>query len=296
MNMETKVNLIVGAGYAGLNAYYSLDSAIILSRTSVFKYWTAELRRVIDPSVRGEVKIPFVRVEEVNDLDIGSRMVRTNLGTYVAENLILAPGCIRPNLTQLIQESLKRKEVSLGVEDEKDEYLILQLGFYLKRLGKDVKIAGNFLRFLGTEVENKVLELTTRYGLKSTESPELVLDECKVQEPFQAYTVNQYLEIKGGVYAAGDVVKGWPKLGELAMRSGVYIGERVKGRNRGSFKPIFIFILDTGHGIGLHVRSTKPWGEDNVSLRVSRLRPLMKRFLERYYIWRRGKMGFLINL
>ncbi|WP_252896457.1 hypothetical protein [Metallosphaera hakonensis] len=103
------------------------------------------------------------------------------------------------------------------------------------------------------------------------------------------------MEIADRVYVAGDIVKGWPKLGELAMRTGMYVGKRINGFSR-SFEPIFIFILDAGNGFGLHIRSNKPWGGNLVSVKGSRIRPLLKRFIERYYIWTKGRMGFLVNL
>ncbi|MCG3108048.1 hypothetical protein L3N51_00326 [Metallosphaera sp. J1] len=289
-------NLIVGGGYAGLNAYYTLGrKATILSRSDEFRFWTAELRKIVEPRLTTRTKVPFVEVGEVRDLDLPSKMVLVNGDRIYANNLVIAPGCVRKNFDEIIAESLKLSSVTLGSQDERDEYLILQLAFYLKRLGKDVKVKSSYLSWLGNQVREEISALLTWTGVGTTETPSLVLDECVPPHPFSFYEGNQFLETRPGVYVAGDIIKGWPKLGELAMRTGIYVGQRLRGHG-GEFKPIFIFILDSGKGIGVHIRSTVPWGGTAVSIGKSRIRPIFKRFIERYYIWRKGKMGFLIKL
>ncbi|MCH1770629.1 MULTISPECIES: FAD/NAD(P)-binding oxidoreductase [Metallosphaera] len=296
MNDRVVGTLIIGGGYAGLNAYYSLKgNATVLSRSDEFRFWTAELRKVVEPKIATRTKVPFVEIGEVKDVDLSSRVVQVNGERIQATNLVIAPGCVRENLNEIMGESVKLSRVTLGSQDERDEYLVLQLAFYLKKLRKDVKVKTSYLKWLGEPLVSEVSALLEQAGIGTTESPDLVLDECTPPHPFSFYEVNQFLEVRQGIFAAGDIIKGWPKLGELAMRTGIYIGQRIR-EYVGEFKPIFIFILDDGRGTGLHVRSTFPWGGRQLSITKSRIRPLFKRFIERYYIWRKGNMGFLINL
>ncbi|AEB94300.1 FAD/NAD(P)-binding oxidoreductase [Metallosphaera cuprina] len=289
--------LIIGSGYAGVNAYYTLKRrGLIISKNKNFIFWTAKLRNIVSRNLKFAAPLPFVEERTVIDLDLQSKIIQTEQEKIYANNLIIAPGCERQNYDKVIKEAMSRSTISLGTVSHFDEYLLLQLGFYLRRLGKDVKVNTSYLSWLGSDVENQVRQLVSRAGLGYTEKPELIIDECTSVHPFTFYTPSRFLELYKNVYVAGDIIKGWPKLGELAMRTGIYVGGRILNKRMEEFKPTFIFILDGGFGEGLHIRSTKPWGGDYVSVKRSRIRPLLKRFIERYYVLRRGKMGFLINL
>ncbi|QKQ99690.1 NAD(P)/FAD-dependent oxidoreductase [Metallosphaera tengchongensis] len=288
--------LIVGSGYAGLNAFYSLKGkALLVSNSKTFKFWTAELRKLVDPKLRSETELGFVETKSVKDLDFSSLTVRVDNGIIRAKSLVLSPGCVRPNLLRVLENARKSSDVSLGAQDQYDEYLILQLSFYLRKLGKNVKVYTSYLSWLGEPVENEVKRMLDEVGIGYTENPEDVLDSCTPESPFEFYQANQFLQTKDNVYVAGDIIRGWPKLGELAMRSGKYVGASINGFS-GSFKPIFIYILDNGKNIGLHIRSNIPWGGSYVTVRRSWVRSVFKRFIERYYIWRKGNMGFLLKV
>jgi NADH dehydrogenase FAD-containing subunit len=293
------VIFILGSGYAGLNAYYNIKGGaekILLSHENKFVFYTAYLRNLIK-NTKYEVSLNFVRKEDVKDVDISNLEIKTDKGEYKADKIIIALGCKRPNL-EYIMERINNKnvkeEMCITAEDEYDDYLALQITLYSKIAGKNVRYHGNFLSYLGNKVANVVSELTQKY-IKTCEEPNLIIEKCVPPEFTGLLSVNSYLEVKKSVYAIGDIIKGWPKLGELAMREGIYIGKKISGKLEGEFEPIYIHIVDTGRE-GIHIRSKVPWGINYQEVKVSKIRSLMKRFIEKYYIWRKGNMGFLYYL
>jgi NADH dehydrogenase FAD-containing subunit len=289
-------NIILGGGYAGLNTYYNLKcNKLLISNTDKFIFYTAFLRNIIHKT-NYTTNIEFVKQEQIKDIDIQNKIVRTDKNEYYADNLIIALGCKRQNLNKIIDFIIKNNNIIIGVEDQYDEYIALQIAFYAKRVGKNVKYVGSPLSWLGKNVEEKVSSLLSKYKIEIYEKPNLILQKCEPPESLDFLKVNSNLEVKNGVYAVGDIIHGWPKLGELAMRSGRFLGKKISKKDSSPFQPIFIFILDTGYGEALHVRSKVPWGSTWNIAKISRIRSLMKRFIERYYIIRKGNMGFLYYL
>ncbi len=292
----TLVNsLVLGAGYAGLNAYYNIrGSKTLISRARTFTFYTAMLRNLVRPT-KYTTSLGFVIEEEVKEIDVDSKTIKTNRGKYEADNIVVSLGCVREGMEKLLEKAKNEDHLVIGSEDMLDEYLALQIAFYAKRLGKDVKYSGSPLSWLGKNVEEKVTYLLGKYGISVYEKANLVVPRCRPPDFFDFAKVNENLEVKEGVYVVGDLIYGWPKLGELAMRTGRFVGRRINGHKE-RFEPVFIFILDTGMGEGLHIRSKVPWGNPWNVAKVSRVRPLMKRFIEKYYILRKGNMGFLFYL
>jgi len=289
-------NIILGGGYAGLNVYYNLKhNKMLISNTNEFVFYTALIRNIIKKT-NYISKIKFIKEEQIKDIDLKNKIVKTNKNEYCADNLIITLGCKRLDLDKIINSVVKTDNIILGAEDQYDEYIALQIAFYAKRIGKDVKYAGSPLSWLGKNVEEKVNILLDRYKIEIYEKPNLILQKCKPPEFLDFLKVNENLEVKKGVYAAGDIIFGWPKLGELAMRSGRFLGKKINKKDPSPFEPIFIFILDTGYGEALHIRSKVPWGNTWNIAKISRVRSLMKRFIENYYIIRKGNMGLLYYL
>lgn len=294
--------LILGAGYAGLNAYYELRkrgiNAEILSAGKEFEIRHAWLRRkILRKKVTSSFILPkFVKRCSIKDIDISSRTVYTDEGRLEADCLIVAMGADRRNLDTFIDSLLKADHISLGSAFRYDEYIAIQIAFYLNAAGKDVRYAGSYLDWLGAKVEEGVRTLAESEGIKQADHAEYIFPPPEPPPPLDSFLkVDHYLSAAENVFGAGDAVDIGPKLGELAMRMGIYTASRIAGNNR-PFKPIFINIIDTGRGKGIHIRSDLPWQGNIQSVKTSWIRVMMKRFLERYYIYRKGKMGFLINL
>jgi hypothetical protein len=321
--------LILGAGYAGLNAYYELQnntrrdkriSVKIISSADKFALNTFMLRHIITSTGRYTFDLPrFVKKAEVRELDMTSRVVVTNEGKEEPDAIIVALGCRREGLQDMVSKSMELSRVKVGVEDPYDEYIALQLAFYLKAAGKDVEYSAGYMRWLGADVERIILSFCEEAGIKIGEQKparmkgleeetrglgdalegdggSITIPRAKPPPPLDSFIrVDERLRVRDSVYAAGDVVSLGPKLGELAMRMGVYAAKDLLGRVDSPFRPVFINILENGRGVGAHIRSDLPWGGCRQSVKVSRIRSFMKRFLERYYIYRKGKMGFLVR-
>lgn len=284
--------LIVGAGYAGLNAYHLLKSTIISDRNE-FIFYTAYLRNIIS-NTKYSKKLKFVKVEKIVDFDLKSKWIKTKTNEYMADNLVLATGCDKTKIISFINNIIKKDKVSLASEDKFYDYLTIQLAFYLKKLGKEVSYSGSYLDYLGSNISLTIRSFMEKYRIKDKEKAEDILPVCEPSYPFQFYKVNEYLEFQNS-FVIGDLIKDFPKLGELAMRTGIYVANRIKGKEKGAFKPIFITIIDTGRE-GIHIRSNKLWGGNIEEVKVSKLRQIMKRFIEKYYLLSNGKMGLLYYL
>lgn len=294
--MDVEV-LILGSGYSGVNVYYNIrkKGKLIISDSNEFKFYTSLWRNNLDTI--DKIYLDFVKTDSIKDIDIKARCIKSaKLGEICAENIIIALGCDKSKLIATMRDILKYNNVSITVEDPLIEYLGLQFAFYLKRLGKDVKYYGNYLSMLGDKVSQSVQALMEKYNIRSAERADIVIPSCEPPQSLGFLKVNERLELAKGVYAIGDIIYGWPKLGELAMREGVFLG---KGINKGvtkKFNPIFIYILDTGFGNAIHIRSDVFWGGTFQSVKRSRIRSFMKRFIEHYYVFRKGNMGFLYYL
>lgn len=291
--------LILGSGYAGLNAYYNIKSKdkYIISDRDEFIFYTSYIRNIVEDR-KYKVRLNFVKKERIIDIDLDSMRVKTNKGVYEPDILVIALGSKREGIDNLLNLR-KMDNICISIEDTYDSYLALQMAFYAKNLGKTIRYNGNYMEWLGEKIGNIVRQIVEE-KLGTCEYPNFVVPKSEPPD-IGFLDVNQYLEVKPNVYAAGDIINGWPKLGELAMRSGKYVGELITNSNntnksaRKAFKPIFINILDIGSK-GIHIRSNVPWGGDFQEVKMSTIRHYMKRFIENYYIIRKGNMGFLYYL
>ncbi|MEM0164981.1 MAG: FAD-dependent oxidoreductase [Saccharolobus sp.] len=300
--MNNKTVIILGGGYAGLNAFYELKNykKILLSEKNEFTFYTAYLRNIIlNKNNKYVTAIKTDLVDKVKEVDAERRIVKTINGRELqADYLILALGCNRGKQLETIRKIIAKNKISLQAENYFDEYLAIQMAFYLKLLGKDVSYSGPILKWLGENISNLVRSTMEKYGIRIVEKPEDIIPSCEPNEVFGEFLpINYKLEYKNNVFAIGDLIKDYPKLGELAMREGIFVGKLLSGANNSvSFKPIYINIIDTGKGEAIHIRSDIPWGGNFISAKKSRLRSIMKRFIEKYYIIRKGKMGILYHL
>ncbi|AHC51729.1 FAD-dependent pyridine nucleotide-disulfide oxidoreductase [Sulfolobus acidocaldarius SUSAZ] len=288
--------IIVGSGYAGLNAYYNLnEEPIIISQHNKFVFYTSLTRSLLFKPLRDTVNIPFVTVDKVVEFDLKGKWIKTQNHEYNADNLIIATGCNREEQVQFIKKLRGLDRISIEAENEfYDGYLVIQLAFYLKKLGKQVYYHGSYLSFLGDRVAQVLTNKMSEKHIQYTEKADLVFPACKPLSPFQFFKVNEYLQYQNS-FIIGDLIENMPKLGELAMRTGIYVGKFINDRRVGKFSPIFVTIIDTGSE-GIHIRSDRPWGGNKEVVKISKLRQYMKRFIERYYIIRRGNMGFLYHV
>jgi len=291
--------LILGSGYAGLNAYYNLSSSFdkeLVSESNEFIFYTAYFRHLMDKT-NYISKIAFINQKKVKEIDLKRREVKfTDNSTESPDLLIIALGCDKSKTTSKINETFSASEISLGSESWRDEMIAIQLAFYLKKMGKKVSYYGDLLRWAGEKTSDLVKKELENAGITITEKAETIIPECRQWESIGEFNYSRNFEISKGVYAIGDIIKGWPRVGELAMRSGVFLGRYLSGKEKGDFIPILINILDTGRGKAIHIRSDKPWGGKYESVKVSRARSIMKRFIEKHYISRKGNMGFLYKL
>lgn len=293
--------LILGAGYAGINAYYELKKrgfeVNILSDTDRFVISSSWLRNnIFQRRSNYSFKLDFVKKAIIKEVDISSRTVYTNAGKCEAEKIVIALGAKRSGFDDFIKSLLKKDRVSLGAIYKYDEYIALQIAFYLASLHKKVSYSGSYLSWLGEKVERIIRIAAEMRGIKDSGNPEDLIPPPIPPEPFDSFIrADSNLSVSGSVYAAGDIVDLGPKLGELAMRMGIYVAKRIAGEESGPFSPIFINIIELGDK-AVHIRSKYPWGSDYQSVKMSKLRLVAKRIIERYYMLRKGRMGFLVNL
>jgi|BEDMetMinimDraft_2_1075160.scaffolds.fasta_scaffold06041_2 hypothetical protein len=286
--------LILGAGYAGLNAFYSIPKGTLIADSPYFTFYTAYLRNLLKPTPYQAPLPKGTIMGEIKDFDMKGRWVKLDGMKLEGDSMILALGCRRPKITQVLQELRNSSHPSLRAQYIYDEYIALQAVLYLRSRGLSAKYCGSPLSWLGKRVEEAVSNSLQEIGVKVSESCEKELPAPEPHELVGSFMRPKAdLSVDRDTYVAGDLIEG-PKLGELAMRTGAIAGANALGKGL-ALRPIFINILDFGK-FGVHVRSNVPWGGSYQSVKKSPLRTLMKRFIERYYIWRIGKMGLLAKL
>jgi|ECHnycMinimDraft_1075156.scaffolds.fasta_scaffold00074_11 hypothetical protein len=289
--MRGKV-LVLGAGYAGLNTYYELRrrgyQVLLFDQDDQFKFYSALFKLVEGKRMDWKSRISGVRKARVEDVDESSITVKTEDGYIQGDYMVIALGCDKSDQVRVI---LDEKGGCIGTESEFDEYITLQVSLLSK--GK-FKYHGSPLSWLGRRVSQAVEELATSGGLRTCETPNLILPKCKPPAPYHTFLKpGNTLKLSEGVFAAGDVVGEGPKLGELSMRMGIHVANSI-AKGESEFKPLFIYILYSPKGRGIRVKSDVPWGgrREEVSPQ-SWVYPYMKEFLYRYYLMRRGRMGLL---
>ncbi len=290
---------ILGGGYAGLNVYYNLGrkyEKTLVSDNGTFTFYTAYFQYLM----RGTnyiSSVDFINIKKIRELDLERREVKFSDGTTDNPDImIVALGCNKEGVISSINSIIRKSDVSLSAESWRDEIVAIQLAFYLKKMNKMVKYSGDLLKWAGKKISNAVTEELERKGIRISEKAEDIIPECKAPEEVGEVEYRTNFEIKKNVYGIGDLIKGWPRTGELAMRSGVFVGKYLSGKTVDNFKPILINIIDLGDGRAIHFRSEKPWGGELETVKLSRVRAILKRYIERHYVRSRGNMGFLYNL
>jgi hypothetical protein len=191
-----------------------------------------------------------------------------------------------------VSKALRSDLVSIEVVDEDDEFTALQVAGFLARKGKRVKYHGPLLRKWDSRLAEVLAETLSEGGIELAEKGEIQFPECMPSEPFDFLVTYEDLRVSDSVFAAGDIIKGFPKLGELAMRTGKHVARAIGGQ-KSSFKPIIINVIKLTKGKAIYIKTDTPWGGKELVIKLSRFRYLTKEFLERYYVIMNAKMGLL---
>ena len=206
--------------------------------------------------------------------------------------LVISAGCDRKSQLEFVKTVMTRERVSLEASSEEDEINALHVAAYLASQGKEVSYSGPLLKFLGGHISSALTEALSANGIRLTEKGDLQFPECSPSYPFEFYKTNDRLSLNDRVYVTGDLVKGLPKLGELAMRTGTYVARAISGYKE-PFRPVFINVIKLPKRKAIYIKTDKPWGGTTEVFTISTFRYLTKVFLERYYLISNGKMGFL---
>ncbi|AGO60821.1 hypothetical protein [Ferroplasma acidarmanus] len=285
--MEKYSVLILGGGYGGINAYYGIRDkrhvAIIDSkRDSVYHGKSRDIR----------MKVPAPIIENIKKVDIEEPYVQTDRHEYYPEKLVISTGCNRESQIEFMSKSHLYNNMYLGSKNEYDDYILIQYILKLNKAGIRAGYSGNFLSFLGKEVETKVRKFLEISGVPLSPEPDFLLPECS-PNIFENYiNVDKNLMVNENTYAIGDVLDWSAKCGELSMRQGAFAGRHMSGKVH-DFKPVFITILDNLKGTGIRIKSTEPWNSGIASAHIGGEYSLMAGFLMRYYGFRNGNMGIL---
>jgi len=279
--------LIIGSGYGGINSYYSIrdksNVRIIDSRTNTIYH--AKSRDI-------NIRTPGAIVENIKEINVEKPYVLTDKNEYFPEKLVIATGCDRQNQLEFMNKSALYNNMYLGSKNEYDDYILIQYILKLNKLGIHAGYSGKFLSFLGEDVETKVREFLRISGIPTAEKEDVLFPECSPNIFENFINVDKNLMVNKDVYAIGDALDWKAKCGELSMRQGAFVGRHINGKTS-NFKPIFITILDNLNGIGLRIKSTKPWNSGIISAHIGRKYSIMAEFLMHYYGFRKGNMGIL---
>ncbi len=282
--------IILGAGYSGLNAFYNIKNSnkIIISDKQYFNYYKSH----------GSVNINLKNVvnESVKKIDFSENILKTDMNEYSYKYLIIALGCSRENQINFIDYIEKQDNISLSSENDFDDYILIQELFYLRSIGLNVKYHGSYLRFLGDRISYNIKSLMDENNIEFSEHYDYKMPECRPNYIFNDFIkTDSKFRLNDNVYAIGDIIDSWPKLGELSMRQGRYVADLINGKNY-DFKPIFINIIDAYNGNALRIKSDLPWHGKIQKISKGHYVHYMKSFLHHYYKIRHGKMGFLIKI
>jgi len=279
--------LIIGSGYGGINAYYNIKNKsnvrIIDSKDNAIYH--AKSRDI-------NMRTPGAILENIKEINVGTPYVLTDKNEYFPEKLVIATGCNRQNQLEFMNKSTLYNNMYLGSKNEYDDYILIQYILKLNKLGIHTGYSGKFLSFLGEDVEAKVREFLRLSGIPTAEKEDFLFPECSPNIFENFISVDKNLMVNKDVYAIGDALDWKAKCGELSMRQGAFVGGHISGK-ASNFKPIFITILDNLNGIGLRIKSTKPWNSGIISAHIGRKYSIMAEFLMHYYGFRNGNMGIL---
>lgn len=283
--------IIVGSGYAGLNAYHEIKGSgdvKLFSLSPKFTYYTGIYRYLVKgkPYEKG---IDMTTQAKVKEIDLKDGSVVLDRGTLKPESLIVAVGCNREKQEKSVLEGWKGR--CFATEDPYDEYIAIQLA-----LLKGAKHHTSFLKWLGPQVSSGIRDFLEDTGITTCESPDVVIPRCDPNP-----LIGDFLKVdsrlrKGKSYVVGDAADLGPKLGELSMRMGAYAGRDILGKSKGPFSPVFIHMFFNQRGKGVRVITDYPWGGSRSVVKRSFVYNFMKDFLPWYYLKRNGKMGFLSRL
>ena len=231
----------------------------------------------------------------MKDVDFSHLTVKVEEKEYSPDVLVISAGCNRERQLEFVKTVIRHERVSLETSSEEDEINALHVAAYLASQGKEVSYSGPLLKFLGERISSALAEALSANGIKLTEKGDFQFPECSPSHPFEFYRTNDRLSLNDRIYVTGDLLKGLPKLGELAMRTGTYVARAISGFNE-PFRPVFINVIKLPKRKAIYIKTDKPWGGTTEVFKISTFRYLTKVFLERYYLISNGKMGFLEKL
>ena len=285
--MREYKNIIIGAGYSGLNAYYTIKNkknTLLMDSNGVFIYHskTSDIK----------INIPSAVREKVVKINMNNYSVETDEHEYHGENIVIATGCSREEQIRFMDNAQFYGNHYIASENEFDDYILLQYILKLNKTGIKAGYSGNFMRQLGENVAITVKNFLKTAGISISPEHDFIFPRCKPALFKNFLKVDRNFKVKDGIYAVGDIVESDIKLGELAMREGTFVGSRINGVMN-DFKPVFISILDNFDGSGIRIKSKYPWGIEESSAHTGYIYSLMSAFLSKYYRTRRGKMGII---
>ncbi len=285
--MEEYKNIIIGAGYSGLNAYYTIkdkSNTLLMDSNGVFVYH----------SKKSDIKINIPRAvsEKVVRVNMNNYSVETDEHEYRGENIVIAAGCSREGQIRFMDNVRFYGNHYIASENEFDDYILLQYILKLNKTGIKAGYSGSFMSWLGEDVAIAVKNFLKTAGISISPEPDFIFPRCKPALFKNFLKVDRNFKVKDGIYAVGDIVDSDIKLGELAMREGTFVGSRLNGVMN-DFKPVFISILDNFDGSGIRIKSRYPWDIEESSVHTGYIYSLMPAFLSKYYRIRRGKMGII---
>ncbi|AAT43158.1 FAD/NAD(P)-binding oxidoreductase [Picrophilus oshimae] len=279
--------VVLGSGYSGLNAFYNIKSKskVLISNKKYLNYYKSHGYK--------RIELKNILNENVIDIKFEENLVKTDKNEYNYKNLVIALGCSRTDQIRFLECLENKDNISLASENDFDDYILIQELFYLKYLGKNVKYHGNYMNFLGNRISSAIKSIMDRNGIEFSERYDFKMPMCMPNPLFKDFLrTDSKFRLNNNVYAIGDVIDSWPKLGELSMRHGRYVADLINGLNY-EFKPVFINIIDTYNGSAFRIKSTRPWNGNTERISKGIYVHYMKEFLHYYYKIRRGKMGFL---
>lgn len=285
--MQEFRNIVIGSGYAGLNAYYEINdkkNTLLLDSGGNFMYHSKVSNMV--------VSIPQAKDERVVRVDRDNYLIETEKEEYRGENIVIATGCRRENQIEFMRDGNVYGDHYLASENEFDDYILLQYILRLNKTGIKVGYSGNFMKWLGEDVASAVKNFLKISGIKVSSKADFIFPSCRPMLFTDFIKVNEDFMVKEGIYAVGDAIESNVKSGELSMRQGAFVGSRING-NVGKFKPVFITVLDNFMGSGIRIKSRYPWGIKESSIHSGYLYSMIPGFLSRYYRFRKGKMGII---
>jgi NADH dehydrogenase FAD-containing subunit len=285
--------IIVGCGYAGINAFHELKSLnielIVISKDEVTPFWTSFFPSMKINAVINSRKIvernggKFLKAE-VDKIDVENRKVFLKGKEMNYDYLIIAKG------GKWILNEVREFRPS------NYDYISVQASFALIKRGVKVKYCGEPMINFGKKTREIIKEELSKSGVSFNCEGGNYFADWKGEE----FEVDEKLRYKGydDVYVAGDATNYKVKVGELAMRTGKAVGKNVAGAITGEgtfpFKPIFVNIIDEFTSFrAIRIKSDVPFGGNVEEVSIGIFPKIAKSFIRFYYPMFGFKMGAL---